>query len=524
MILNLVGNAVKFTEKGEVVVQIDVDAQAEDHVILHFSVRDTGIVIPPEKQKVIFGAFEQADASATRRYGGPGLGLAITGHLVKMMGGRIWVESAVGQGSTFHFTGRFGLGRSTSAARWADFARLRNLPALVVDDNSTNRHILVEVLLRWKMIPTEADGGRRAMDLLEQSKRGGNPYAVILLDSQMPDVGGFEVAEFIKRDPELAGAAILMLTAGGQPGDAAYSRKLGIAAYLMKPVKQSELLESVLVALGAPVGTSSLRLVTRHSLREDRKRLHILLAEDNPVNQALVTRFLEKRGHTVEVVANARETLEILEKGLGFRFDLILMDMLMPEMSGEECVARIRASEADSASRIPIIALTGPAQNGENERYFALGVDGCLPKPVRAHQLMELIEGLFHMPPEPASSPDNHREDVLDRHQVLARFEGDRALLGNLIGTFFDDWPKLVASARDATAREDRVEFQRVIQILRNNLALFSAAAACEAADLAELSGRASPLDEIREALARLEEELERLRPALANLGREVTP
>ena len=288
--------------------------RAKTMSMLHFSVRDTGIGIPPEKQQIIFGAFEQADASTTRRYGGTGLGLAITSHLVRLMGGRIWVESAPGQGSTFHFTGRFGLGRSAGAARWAEFARLRNLPALVVDDNSTNRHILVEVLRRWKMIPTEADGGQRALDLLEQSKRARNPYAVILLDSQMPDVDGFAVAEFVKRDPELAGAVILMLTSGGQPGDAARCRQLGIAAYLMKPVKQSELLEAILLAFGAPSGPSSQPLVTRHSLREERRKLRILLAEDNPVNQALVMRLLEKRGHTVEVAANGRKALEALER------------------------------------------------------------------------------------------------------------------------------------------------------------------------------------------------------------------
>ena len=230
----------------------------------------------------------------------------------------------------------------------------------MVDDNSTNRHFLVEVLRRWKMIPTEADGGQRALDLLEQSKRARNPYAVILLDSQMPDVNGFAVAEFVKRDPELAGAVILMLTSGGQPGDAARCRQLGIAAYLMKPVKQSEILEAILLAFGAPSGLSSLPLVTRHSLREERRRLRILLAEDNPVNQALVMRLLEKRGHTVEVAANGREALQALERASLTRFDLILMDMLMPEMDGEECVARIRAKENGSASRVPIIAMTAP--------------------------------------------------------------------------------------------------------------------------------------------------------------------
>jgi signal transduction histidine kinase/CheY-like chemotaxis protein len=526
IILNLAGNAIKFTEKGEVVVQTDVDSQSEGHVMLHFAVRDSGIGIPPEKQEIIFGAFEQVDASTTRRYGGTGLGLAITSHLVRLMGGRIWVESTAGRGSTFHFTGRFGLGRNTGAARWAEFARLRNLPALVVDDNSTNRHILVEVLRRWKMIPTEAEGGQRALDLLEQSKRARNPFAVILLDSQMPDVNGFAVAEFVKRDPELAGAVILMLTSGGQQGDAARCRQLGIAAYLMKPVKQSEILEAILLAFGAPSGLSSLPLVTRHSLREERRRLRILLAEDNPVDQALVIRLLEKRGHMVEVAANGTEALNALERASATRFDLILMDMLIPEMSGEECVARIQAKENGSSSRIPIIAMTAPAMQGDRERFRAFGVDGYLPKPIRAQQLLETIEGFLHVPSGPLSNlpPDNNRENVLDRHQVLARFEGDRVLLGDLISTFLHDGPKLVAAARDAVARKDGVEFQRITRILRNNLALFSARAACEAVDLAESAGRALNLGLADEALERLEEELERLRPALANLGKEVTP
>jgi CheY-like chemotaxis protein len=418
------------------------------------------------------------------------------------------------------------LGRSAGAARWAEFARLRNLPALVVDDNSTNRHILVEVLRRWKMIPSEADGGKRALALLEQSKQARNPYAVILVDSQMLEIDGFAVAEFVKRDPELAGAVILMLTSGGQPGDALRCRQLGISAYLMKPVKQSELLAAILLALGAPSGPSSQPLVTRHSLREEQRKLHILLAEDNPVNQALVMRLLEKRGHTVEVAGNGRKALEALERASTTRFDLILMDMLMPEMDGEECVARIRAKENGSASHIPIIALTAHAMNGDRERILAIGVDGYLPKPVRAQQLLETIENLLQIPagPVPSQPPDIRRENVLDRHQVLARFEGDKLLLGNLIGAFFDDCPKLVAAARDAAARQDRVELRRAIQVLRNNLALFSARAACQAADRAELAGRAQSPEDVGKALAHLEEELERLQPALANLGKEVTP
>ena len=436
--LNLVGNAIKFTARGEVVVSVEVESHGDDHVVVHFTVRDTGIGIPLEKQQVIFGAFEQADSSTTRRYGGTGLGLAITSHLVRLMGGRIWVESQCGVGSTFHFTGRFGLGRRSGAARWAEFARLRNLPALVVDDNSTNRHIMVEVLKRWKMLPTEAESGRRALELLEQSKSARNPYAVILLDSQMPEMDGFAVAEYIKRDPELADAVILVLTSGGRPGDAERCRNLGIAAYLLKPVKQSELLEAILLAFGAPPGLSS-SLVTRHFLREERKRFHLRLAEENPGNPALIVRLLENNAQPAEIDA---------------------------------------------------------------------------------------IEGLLST--APGAGPDRLSDDghdvVLDRDQVLARFEGERSLLGNLISSFFDECPKLMTAVRDAAQHNDGAEVRRITQVLRNNLALFSARAACQAADVVELFGREASLDHAGEALARLEEELERLHPALANLGREVTP
>lgn len=438
IILNLVGNAIKFTARGEVVLRVEVESRGDDHVTLHFCVRDTGIGIPMEKQKLIFGAFEQADASTTRRYGGTGLGLAITSHLVRLMGGRIWVDSASDQGSTFHFTGRFGLGRGSGAARWAEFARLRNLPALVVDDNLTNRHIMVEVLRRWKMIPAEAEGGQQALELLERSKRTRNPYAVILLDSQMPDVDGFTVAEFVKRDPELAGAVVLILTSGGRPGEAGRCRQLGIAAYLLKPVKQSELLEAILLAFGMPGGMSSPSLVTRHSLRETRGSLLLPSAEDNSPYRYLSANPPDKPVHPAELEA--------------------------------------------------------------------LDVRSPTPEGVAAGQ-----------------PPGAGNEMVLDRQQVLARFEGDRQLLGNLISAFFRDCPKLIAAAGEAAGRKDGGEFQRITQVLRNNLALFSARAACEAADRADWAGRHLDLEQVDEAIAHLEEELERLRPALANLGKEVT-
>ena len=525
IMLNLVGNAIKFTEKGEVEILVDLDSTPEDHAVLLFKIRDTGIGIPHEKQEKIFDAFEQVDGSSTRRYGGTGLGLAITAYLVKLMGGRIWVESSPGQGSIFHFTARFGLGRTASSARWAEFARLRNLPALVVDDNSTHRHILMEVLKKWKMAPSETDSGQGALRMLRESKSSRNPYAVILLDSKLPDLDGFTVAESVKLDPDLAGAAIIMLTSGGQPGDAARCRQMGIAGYLMKPAKQTEILDAILLAIGAPPGTTSLPLVTRHSLREERRKLHILMAEDDPVNRALIKRLLEKRGHLVDIVEKDGAAVKVSEEISRLRFDLILIDTMGRDKDGERCIREIRESENGSATHVPIIALTGSSTKKEKSRLAALGADEFIPKPIQPQQMLETIEDLLRLPSTLADygNPSNGKiRRILDRGEVLTRFRGDRALLGNLISAFFSDCPKLISSARDAAIRRDEAEFLRATQVLRNQLALFSAKAASDAADLVGMIGCRQDLGNAHEALARLEEELERLRPVLANLGKEV--
>jgi CheY-like chemotaxis protein len=282
----------------------------------------------------------------------------------------------------------------------------------------------------------------------------------------------------------------------------------------------------ILLALGTASGPPAQPLVTRHSLREARRKLRILLAEDNPVNQALVMRLLEKRGHTVEVAANGKKVLEALERNSAPRFDLILMDMQMPEMDGAECVARIRAKENGTASRILIIALTARALKGDRERFLALGTDGYLPKPVRAQELFQTIEGLLQLPSGAVGgeNPETNRDHVVDRQQVLARFEQDKALLGRFIRVFVDERPKLLTTARDAAARQDAAEFQRATQVLKNGLALFSARAAFAAAQKAELIGCTQGVEHTGDALAWLEEELDRLQPALSALGKEVTP
>src|SRR2546428_5117846 len=328
ILVNLVGNAVKFTERGEVVVRVEVESQTKEAVRLHFLVSDTGIGISPEKLKEIFEPFAQADSSMSRQYGGTGLGLTISTRLVEMMGGRLWVESEVGKGTQFHFTVRLGVvdPKTIEIGAIAPPEILRGVKVLVVDDNRTNRRILEGMLKRWEMKSTSVEGGEEALRELSAARDAGEPYALILLDMHMPKMDGFELSERIRQRPELSTAIIMMLTSAGHRGDAERCKKVGISAYLLKPIRQSELREAIARLLGAKETKGAIPLITRYSLydaRDPETVLSVLLAEDNLVNQRLATRMLEKRGHRVVVAANGREALAALAKG---RFDLVVMD------------------------------------------------------------------------------------------------------------------------------------------------------------------------------------------------------
>jgi PAS domain S-box-containing protein len=399
VLTNLMGNAVKFTEHGEVVLTVEAETQTDFDAMLRFSVSDTGIGVPQEQQEAIFKPFIQADGSTTRKYGGTGLGLAISTNLVALLGGRLWLESETGKGSTFHFTVPFDLQRTPVPATKASDARmmqLREMTVLVVDDNAVNRCILDRTLRRWHMTPVLADSGRAGLAAMRERHQAGLALPLVLLDAQMPDMNGFSVAEAIKKDPALAGAVILMMTSSGQQGDAARCRALGIAAYLMKPISQAELLEAILVVLGTPSdGPDGLPVVTRHSLRENRRKLRILLAEDNKVNQLVASRLLGKRGHTVVIAANGREALAALDEPSSAAFDLILMDVQMPEMDGFEATGIIRAREKSSGAHLPIIAMTAYTMKGDEERCMAAGMDGYVAKPIEIEQLVKTIDSVL---------------------------------------------------------------------------------------------------------------------------------
>jgi signal transduction histidine kinase/CheY-like chemotaxis protein len=397
IIMNLIGNAIKFTARGEVGLEVAVESRTRDQAQLHFAVRDTGIGIDPEKQKLIFEAFSQADSSTARKFGGTGLGLTISSRLVSMMGGRMWVESELGKGSRFHFTAQVGTARGVGSSEPAKRVQLAGLPVLVVDDNLTNRRILGEVLRRWDMQPELAASGAEALTMLQQADRSDSGFALLLVDAQMPAMDGFSLVERIRQQGDLRKITIMMLTSAGQRGDAARCRQLGIAAYLVKPIVQSQLLDAILNVLGTNVQQAEPPpLVTRHSLREGHRSLRVLLAEDNLVNQVLASRLLEKLGHTVLVAGNGRKVLEALEKQ---EFDLVVMDVSMPEMDGFEAAAAIRTKEGATGSHIPIIAMTAHAMKGDRERCLAAGMDAYVSKPIQASELFEAIKTL---PPQAA--------------------------------------------------------------------------------------------------------------------------
>ena len=400
ILVNLTGNAIKFTERGEVVVRVERSSETAGEVELHFSVRDTGIGIPLDKQQHVFRAFAQADSSSTRTFGGTGLGLTISSQLVEMMGGRIWVESEPGAGSTFHFTVRFGLTSQVAVSGAAGPAVPPGLRALIVDDNATNRRILGDVLTRWGVQAITAENARAALDILTSERSLDKAFPLILLDAQMPEEDGFWLAEQITGRPGLAGATIMMVSSSDMHSDAIRCRDLGIDLYLVKPVIESELGEAILQALGRLPKPDLLRLacatgVVCTSELQPRSGVRVLLAEDNPVNQKVALRILEKRGYSVVVAGDGLAAIEEFRK---HSFDLALMDIQMPRMDGLEATAAIREIEKQTGGHLPIIALTAHAMKGDRERFIQLGLNDHVSKPIQPLDLFRKMDELLRVP------------------------------------------------------------------------------------------------------------------------------
>jgi two-component system, sensor histidine kinase and response regulator len=532
IVLNLVGNALKFTSQGEVIVTVRLAAvplagssdRRDEEALLHFSVADTGIGIPSEKQQLIFEAFSQADGSTTRRYGGTGLGLTICTKLVKMMGGRIWVESNPEKGSTFHFTARFGTRRQPGAQeRITGAIEWRNLRVLVVDDNATTGRILQRLLADWGMRPTGVQDGSEAVRALKTARKTGDAFHLVLLDAQMPDMDGFVVAEKIKRrsSPTAATmATIVMLLSSGQPGDVVRCRELGIGASLRKPVKQSDLFRAISSLLGDPAvkadrSKASLRTVPG----KQSDRYHILLAEDNAVNQRLAVRLLERKGHSVVVAGDGQRALEVFTRE---PFDLILMDVQMPEMNGYEVTAAIRESERASGRHVPIIAMTAHAMKGDRERCLEAGMDGYVSKPIRPGDLLRSIEELARMEsPSESQVPRQSRDAVFDAREALARVDGDAELLLEIAALFSEGSSTMMTKIWEAIASGDSQALLVSAHQLKGAVGNFGGNQAYAAAEALEMMALAGDRAGAQDACRHLAAEVERLATVLSTLSSE---
>jgi two-component system sensor histidine kinase/response regulator len=537
VIVNLVGNAIKFTEKGEIVIRVEVERASGNSVELHFMVLDTGIGIPPDKLGTIFKSFEQVDGSTTRKYGGTGLGLSISRQLVELMGGKIWVESphvfqlekdanirgeearSGGPGSVFHFTVRFNLGctKDIRALRM-DPHDLSKMPVLIVDDNFTNRVILQEMVTAWGLVPTATASGKEALTELRRAFDSGKPYPLVLLDMQMPEMDGFDVAAGITSAPFGRYTKMIILTSMGRRGDAVQCKAVGISGYLTKPIKQSELFDAIMLTLGQPI-KEHVPVITRHTLQEARIRLNILLAEDNLVNQKLAVNLLETRGYQVTLASTGKEAVKVFKKN---NFDLILMDVQMPVMDGFEATGRIRqweqraARNAQPEAHIPIVAMTAHAMKGDREKCIAAGMDDYVSKPIKPEALFTAIENQTRKlepkavqtlsPALKISAPLSPK--TFDLSKTMETVMGNQELFKEITGVFLEQLPHYMAGIKAGIADDDDCALEHAAHSLKGSVGNFGAKAAYEAAYRLEQLGIEGQMEMAASALLKLETEL----------------
>jgi two-component system, sensor histidine kinase and response regulator len=538
VLTNLLGNAVKFTKEGEVILRVRLAEESSDTATVRFEVKDTGIGMTEEQRSRIFQSFAQADASTTRRYGGTGLGLAISKQLVEMMGGEIEAESEPGVGSTFWFTARLekqpeGTPRRVQAPR----ANLQDLRVLVVDDNETNRKIVHEQVTSWGIGNGRAKDGPGALEMLRAAAESGEPYDLAILDLNMPGMDGMELAYRIKTDPTIASTRLILLTSLGLRGEAEQARRVGFSAYLTKPVRQSRLYDAIATVMSLPEGKDhtpehETSIVTRHSLEEaearHRERLsrgHVLVAEDNAVNQKVAVRILERLGYRADVAANGLEALEALSL---IPYVAVLMDVQMPEMDGLEATREIRRREG-SERHTPIIAMTANAMEGDREKALEAGMDDYVSKPVKPEKL-ELVLGhwILQRDPSEAGADPTASEEAgapLDERALAGlrelQQEGEPDFVVELIELFLHDAPPQLAALRGAVEEDDADSVERIAHTLKGSSGNMGAKKMAEICGELQNAGASGDLARAPRLLERLEEEFGRVRPALeAELAR----
>ncbi|HET7270373.1 MAG TPA: response regulator, partial [Rubrobacter sp.] len=525
VLTNLMSNAIKFTEKGEVVVRVGLSQEPHDISVVRFSVTDTGIGMTPEQQVRLFQSFTQADASTTRRYGGTGLGLSISRQLVRLMGGEMGVESEPGEGSTLWFEVPFATQPEAAGRLRRPHPDLGDLRVLVVDDNATNRQIVHQLVVSWNMRNGMAGDAQGALELLRLAAENGEPYDVAILDMQMPGVDGIQLARTIKEDATICSTRLILLTSVGVRGDAARARRAGIDAYLTKPVRQSHLYDAIATVTGSKEGTgeSEVPLVTRHTIGEERARVRarLLLAEDNAVNQKVAVKMLESLGYRVDVAANGLEAVEAL---LRVPYAAVLMDCHMPEMDGYEATAEIRRRESERGVRTPIVALTAGAMKGDRERALDAGMDDYLPKPVKPEDLETVLQKWISR--EDATlqhggsfSPHEVMEVGLD-HTVIANLRelGDSDLLSELTQMFVEEIPRRLGDLHEAIENGDAETLKRIAHTLKGSAGNMGARQMSRLCLDLEQAGESDDLSTAAGILESLSKEFDRVRTELSAL------
>jgi len=533
IVINLTDNAIKFTQRGDVMLRVALASDTGDGHFLHFSISDTGIGIPAAKQTVIFQAFAQADGSTTRTYGGTGLGLAIASQLIRQMGGRIWVESTAGKGTTFHFTARLPVRHTPLPdAPRADPRKLEGLRVLVADDNAINRRILHEMLTTWRMQAVVVASGAAALAEMQNAVQAGRPFPLALLDGTMPGMDGFMVAKEIRENAKLSCATVLMLSSAMPGGAASRCRELGVASYVTKPVSQSVVLDAILMAIGGAAAITP--AANPAPIPQSAGGLRILLAEDNVVNRAVAAALLEKRGHSLTHAANGREAAEAAARET---FDLIFMDVQMPEIDGFEATRCIRASEQATGRHTPIVAITAHAMAGDRQRCLDAGMDDYISKPIQKAELLALIERIFQdRRPAPATAPPAspkaprqsgallapEREPaaktlpIFTREKLLDQFDGDEALMARLIALFHENTPRLLDDIRGSVARRGSSDLACSAHAILGSLGAFGADNARRLVRELETQAHDEDYENTDRTFAALERETAEIHAALA--------
>jgi CheY-like chemotaxis protein len=516
--LNLVDNAVKFTDDGEVVVDVAREQRPQAGTYLHISVKDTGIGILKEEQAGIFKAFKQLDAGPSHRHGGTGLGLAVTGQLVRLMGGRIWVESEPGNGSTFHFTTRFsGLQDNQETVKEMLTPGLQDIKTLIVDDNTTSRNIITEMLEGWKMSAITAAGIDEAKQILTKAEENEHPVEVILIDSSLPDKEGFELTRWINGRSQLDSKVIMMLTFTDLRANA-YFKNLGLTTTIMKPVRPSDLQAAIMFAL--EIEKPGLKSEDDALPRKANQPLKILVAEDTPFNQKFILRLLGRWGHQTVMVENGLQVLEALDAET---FDLVIMDVRMPEMDGYEASRKIRESEKTNGGHIPIIAITAHAVKGDRERCLEAGMDEYVSKPISSDKLFEIIETLAAGKSPDMAGTDNKADTLnsFDKQTLIDAFDHDWGFFKEVVDLFVSDYPRMMVDIRQAFETGDTDALIRTAHSLKGMLSLFNAQAAAQKTIKLQELGKQGEFSEIENEIEALSGELSMLKSTLQDLVAE---